>query len=91
MNRKTSLDIIFVVALVTIMIGVLGYFYSGPQHTNLITSSSLIGFNSHQAIILIDNGTWSAILPRSNDTYLQFSSSNYNTVVEWAMNQTRGK
>lgn len=54
-----------------------------------LSPTFFIGLNSHQAMIVVDNGRWTAIIPNPNGQPFQFHSSNYTEVIQWAMNQTK--
>ena len=85
-------NLVLYVILFSVALAFLGYALISPPKADLFPTTTFVGFNSHQALILIENGTWTAIIPfPQNGTYIKFSSANYTAVTEWAMNQTTTK
>lgn len=86
MKRKEFAGIIGFLAIAVLALSYAGYL--GTQTTT--QQSFLLPSKLGEADILIANGTWTAIYYKTNG-YDIFQDSNYNTVVDWAMNQTRNQ
>jgi hypothetical protein len=84
MKRKEFAGIIAFLAIAVIVLSYAGYISQPTSSQKGFMVASKLG----EAEIIIANGTWTAIYYKVN-SYVIFQDSNYNTVVEWAMNQTR--
>lgn len=85
MNKK---DYVMPVLFVMVLFGLtaaISYDSMNQSSTHVLLAPKL-----GEAEILIANGTWTAIYYKSNG-YDMYQDSDYNSVVEWAMNQTRNQ